>query len=354
MKHPWLKPLPRYYVKRIAMACFTWYLSVFLISILVNTQMEVTVRSRIWEQVRAAIDGNSELKNAAEIAEFRQQVTIRIERSYGLHRPRLVRIGERAWQIIRLDLGNSRQLRSNWPKQSTLIKDILIENMKPTIVLFLSSTLLGAGTGIILGIYMAAKPGKRLDRTITMLTMLVVGTPVWWVCSILVYVFVFTIPVFKIGALHSTPLPAGMFAQLLDYLYYLALPLLSITMVKTWGFAYYTRNIVLGPLQEDYVVAARGRGIPESRILFHHAAASASPAIVTVTALGIVQSLAGDILVEKIMSRPGLGNILWASLQWGDTAMISGIFSILAALYCFTLCALDLVYFALDPRIRCP
>lgn len=354
MKQHRSSSLPRYYLKRILMAFFTWYLSVFLISIVINAQMEVTVRSRIWEQVRAAIEANTELKSAEAIAEFRVTTTRQIERSYGLHRPRFIRIGEQALKIIRLDLGNSRQLRTSWPKRSSLIKDILIENMKPTLVLFFTSTVLGAGTGILLGIHMAAKPGKRLDRAITMMTMLVVGTPVWWVCSILVYVFVFTFPIFKIGALHSTPLPDGVLLQLLDYVYYLALPLLAITMVKTWGFAFYTRNIVLGPLQEDYVTAARGRGLPESRILFRHAAASASPAIVTVTALGIVQALAGDILVEKVMSRPGLGSILWASLQWGDTAMLTGIFSIIAALYCFTLCALDLLYFSLDPRIRCP
>ncbi|MBU0936331.1 MAG: ABC transporter permease [Spirochaetes bacterium] len=341
-----------YAVRRIIMAFLTFYICIYVVAIIGNAQFEATIQSDITEMVNGAVMGNSELKSAEAIADYKRDLRAQLEKRFHLDKPAFVRIGSRALQIISLNLGDSQRITTLYPKRSSHIKDIVLDALKPTLILFLSSTLIAAGLGLVLGIQMARKPGGWLDRTNSLLTMLFVGTPVWWVASLLMLLLVYIIPVFRVGALYSSPAPESAILLFFDYVYYLLLPILSIALVKTWFFAFNTRNIILAPLQEDYIIAARGRGIPERKVLYGHAFATAAPGLVTVTSLGIVQSLAGDILVERVLSRPGLGYTLWQALQFNDINLITAIFAMIAGIYCFTLCLLDLSYFFMDPRIR--
>jgi len=319
-------------------------------SAVVNKMMEVTVRGQIDEQLQAVMMGSG-LTDPEERTALRDRTRAALERSFGLDKPAWVRVARRSWDIVTLDLGDARYESTGYPKRSSKVSDIILDRLPPTLIMFSLTTVISIALGLWIGRWMAARPGGRLDRAATSITMVMFGTPTWWVASFMVLLFVYVVPVFRVGALHSPNLPDDALIRFLDYLSYLALPVLSLVLVKTWGIAFYTRAMTVVPMQEDYVMAARGRGLPEGKILRKHALRVAAPGITTMAAQAFAQSICGDILVEQVMARPGIGWTLFAALRWNDIPLITGILSVITMIYVLTFAVMDILYAFLDPRI---
>jgi peptide/nickel transport system permease protein len=130
------------------------------------------------------------------------------------------------------------------------------------------------------------------------------------------------------------------------------LPLLTLVILGVWSTAYLTRNIVLSNLQEDYVMAARARGVPEGIVLFGHTLRSSMPAIMTIAILGLFSSIAGNIIVEGIFGWPGLGNLYFVAVQTNDVPVLMGTLAIETLVNMLGFVILDLVYGLLDPRVK--
>jgi peptide/nickel transport system permease protein len=150
---------------------------------------------------------------------------------------------------------------------------------------------------------------------------------------------------------HSNPTPHG-FAGFIDLLYHLSLPLLTLVVLSVWGTAYLTRNIVMGNLQEDFVMAARARGISEGKVLFSHTLRTSMPAIMTLAVLSLFTSIGGNIIVEGIFSWPGLGNLYFVAVQQNDVPVLMGNLTIQTMINMVGFILLDLIYGILDPRIK--
>lgn len=337
-------------IRRIGMGILAYYISMAVICIIADKQLTATVYGEIYERLTWACMG-AHFKSAEESALFKKEFVADLEHYFMLDRSAGFRICLNIRRVMTLNLGKSRFVMTNWPIRSRLVRDIIIQATPPTLILFFSTTIFSALIGIYIGAKSAAFPGKRLDHFIANNTMLFSGTPSWWVGLVFVMVFVMHIPVFRMGALHSTPIPENWFMRIIDYIYYLLPPLIAVALTKIWAFAFYTRNIIIAPLQEDYVFAARGHGLPERKVR-RIALRCASPAIVTTVSLSLVQAITGDILIEKVLSRPGLGSTLVTAIQRNDFALMLGIISIIVALYCITLTLLDIIYLSLDPRIQ--
>jgi peptide/nickel transport system permease protein len=341
----------RYIVRRLVRSLLSFTVAILCISAVVNATMETTVRSQIVEMVQGAVMNNSELKNAEDIIAFKRETMLALERSFGLHLPSWRRVLRRSWDIMTLRLGNSRSTMTNYPERSRRVRDIVLERTPHTLILFTSSTLISIALGLWLGTRMAAKPGGKLDRAASLTTMIMYGTPSWWLGTFFILFFVYLIPIFRIGSLYSVEPPADAIGRFFDYLSYLILPLLTLVVIKLWSFAYLTRSMVVIPMQEDFVMAARGRGIPEAKILRRHGLRTAAPGVMTLAAQAFAQSIVGDILLERVMTRPGLGTTLFNALGWNDINLITGILAMVTAIYCLTYALLDIAYALLDPRI---
>jgi peptide/nickel transport system permease protein len=198
----------------------------------------------------------------------------------------------------------------------------------------------------------ARKAGGVLDRATDVGTMVVFGLPVWWLGMMMIMIFSFVIPIFPSSGMHSAPPPEGAFAYLLDLLWHMALPVITLVILGFWARAYLTRNIVLSTLQEDFVMSARARGLPERKILFGHTLRSAAPPIATMTVLALLGSVGGSLLFEGIFSWPGMGNLYWVAVTLNDVPVLMGNLAVTTALYMAGLVLLDLVYGLLDPRIK--
>ncbi len=341
----------RFIARRLVRSVIGYLVAIICISAVINTTMEATIRSQITEMVMGATMSNSDLKTAEDVIAFKADVTRSLERSFGLHLPSWVRVLRRSWQVITLDLGNSRSTTTGYPERSRSVSKIIKERTPPTVILFSASTLVSIALGLWLGTRMAAKPGGHLDRSATVMTMLMYGTPSWWLGTFFILFFVYSIPVFKIGALHSVGVVPGTLHYVLDYLAYMALPFLTLVAIKVWSIAYMTRTMVIVPMQEDYTIAARGRGIPERKILAKHGLGTAAPGVLTTAAQAFAQSIGGDILLERVMTRPGLGTTLFSALLMNDVNLVTAIMAMLTAIYCITYALLDIAYGVLDPRI---
>ena len=148
-----------------------------------------------------------------------------------------------------------------------------------------------------------------------------------------------------------SPTPQGL-AGFFDFLWHLSLPLLTLVLLTVWGTGYLTRNIVLSNLQEDYVMAARARGISERRVLFGHTLRTAMPAIMTLAVLGLFSSIAGNIIVEGIFGWPGIGKLYFVAVQANDVPILMATLSIETLFNMLGFILLDIIYGFLDPRIK--
>jgi peptide/nickel transport system permease protein len=144
----------------------------------------------------------------------------------------------------------------------------------------------------------------------------------------------------------------GVTAQILDLLWHMALPLATVVFVSFGAWTYITRNIVVGTLQEDFVMAARAKGLPERKILYGHVLRTASPPIVTMSILSLIGSLGGAIITESVFTWPGMGRLYWIALQQGDLRVLLGLTFITTFIFVIAMVLVDLIYGFLDPRVK--
>mgnify|MGYP006288502927 FL=1 len=113
-----------------------------------------------------------------------------------------------------------------------------------------------------------------------------------------------------------------------------------------------TRNIVVGTLQEDFIMSARARGLPEKKVLYGHGLRAAAPPIVTMGVMSLLMSIQGRLIFEGIFNWPGMGNLYWIAVQQNDIPVLLGLLATTTFVYLASLAFLDVIYGFLDPRIK--
>ncbi|MGA2976181.1 MAG: ABC transporter permease [Spirochaetia bacterium] len=337
-----------YILKRILYGALMYIVMVFVFSTLFNNVADQTQRSQIDEQIRQEV---RTLKNVTEqqLQKYIEDRRLAKLNQYHLNEPLPSRIFWRAVRTISFDFGNATNLKAS--NGDRLVLGIILEALPKTLILFTTEVILTTVLGVALGLYMAQKPNGLLDRVSSGLTMITNGLPAWWLGMIAIMIFSYAVPLFPSGGLHSNPTPQGL-AGFIDFLWHLSLPLLTLVLLSVWGTGYLTRNIVLSNLQEDYVMAARARGIAERRVLFGHTLRTSLPAIMTLAVLGLFSSIAGNIIVEGIFGWPGIGKLYFVAVQANDVPILMATLSIETLFNMVGFILLDIIYGFLDPRIK--
>jgi peptide/nickel transport system permease protein len=338
----------RYLIKRVLNAILNYLIIIFLLSLMFNTTAEKSVSTQVLEQVQAE---SRNLRNftSDQLQQWRADREAFLIHRYHLDEPFLSRVFWRTVDTITFRFGNSTIIKSSQGDRD--VWTIILETLPRTAILFSTAIVVEIAIAIWLGLKKAQRPGGMLDRSTSIGTMIVYGMPSWWVGMLLLMLFVYIVPIFPSGGMTSIP-PRHGFLGFLDLLYHMALPLITLVVIGFWGTALLTRNIVLGVLQDDYIMAARARGLPERRVLFGHTLRTAAPPIITIALLSLLGSVFGSIILEGIFSWPGMGNLYWIAVQQNDVPVILGLLSVTTGLYMAGLVALDLIYGFLDPRIK--
>jgi peptide/nickel transport system permease protein len=267
----------------------------------------------------------------AAVAELRQRL--------GLERP----LAEQYWDFLRKlargDLGTS--LVDDYP----VVSEIALR-LPRTLELIAAATVLAVIIGLPAGTYAALNRGGLFDRIASAMAALLLALPVFVVGTLLVLLLAQTLRL----------MPAGGFVPFTQnpsqHLTLLALPAIAIAKGLVAVVFRMSRASVLDTLSRDFVRTARAKGLSPSRVLIRHVVRNSLTPVLTVLGLHMGTLLGGTVLVEYVFNWPGLSTPLLRAVEARDYPMVVGIVLIISILFLLINLIMDLLYAALDPRVR--
>ena len=321
---------------------------------LVGSNMDTILTQGVVFQVRAEITENPEIvksfSNAEEFESFVQDQIKQRVKTLGLDEPWYApqRIGLTMFKILTLDFGHATFLTSD--SGSSDVKDIILEKLPRTILLFTTATIIISVIGIFLGAVSSSKVGSKIDRLTSSFAIISSSFPVWWIGMLMIFLFAFVYQIFPARATPSiSPTDPGYFAALL---YHMALPLITIVLIGFGSWAYLVRNFMVGIMQEDFIAAKKTMGINQKKIIYRHALKNAAPPIVTILALSLSGSLGGAIITEAVFDWPGMGRLYFEAITVMDLPVIIGATYVLTVFFLISIFVADVLYGYFDPRVR--
>jgi peptide/nickel transport system permease protein len=245
------------------------------------------------------------------------------------------------------DLGKS--FASNVPAVK-----LILERMPATIELALAATLMAIVLGIPLGLWAGLKPDSIPGRLIMAGSVLGFSLPTFWVGLMLIMVFSVTLGWLPPTGRGETVTVLGVQVSFLtwDGLRHLFMPALNLALFKLSLLIRLTRAGTREALAQDYVRFARAKGLSMERVVRVHVLKNIMIPIVTVTGLEFGSVIAFAIVTETIFAWPGMGKLLIDSINVLDRPVIVAYLLIIVLLFVFINLVVDLMYTALDPRVR--
>jgi peptide/nickel transport system permease protein len=221
-----------------------------------------------------------------------------------------------------------------------------------TLALVGISAILSAVFGVMIGIAAAWRRRTGFDYAATTSTMTLYSMPEFWLGMLLLSFFGVSLGWFPIGGLEDPTSDASGLALLGDQARHMFLPALTLTLAYLGEYALVMRSSLLDTMREDYLVLARAKGLRDIAVRNRHAVPNALLPVATLLAINVGLVLSGAITVETIFSWPGLGLATYEAIQAPDLPMLQGLFLVFSvSVIVFNLLA-DLLYLALDPRVR--
>ncbi len=343
----------RFLVRRTINMAIVLFFTVFITIVLLGPSMDNILRLSIEHEVRQEVINNRALVSGMSTQELeryiREQIDARVK-AIGLDEPWYS--PKRLWftmlKILTFDLGRSYFLIGE--SGSSRVSDIIMERLPRTVLLFTTATAIVAAIGIFVGAFAARMHGTIVDRANSAFAVISSSFPLWWTGMIMILVFAFTLNIFPARA---TPLvPASDPSYPLALLYHMLLPLLTMILIGFGSWSYIVRNLLIGILAEDFIMAKRAMGIPERRIVYAHAIKNAAPPIVTIVSLSLSSSIGGAIISEVVFDWPGIGKLYFDAISVLDLPVIVGLTYITTLVFLISIFVADILYGYFDPRVK--
>jgi peptide/nickel transport system permease protein len=272
------------------------------------------------------------------------QLVEQIRHNLGLDRPKIVQYGDYMKQVfLHFDFGYSYQ-------NTISVKEQIFQRLPATISLAIGAAVVWLTIGITVGIISAVRSRSLIDRVSMGTALVAISAPVYWLGLLSLYLFSDDIGRFKIfpGAGSYVPIsedPWKWFTSLI-------LPWFVLAAAFAAFYARLLRSNLIETMGEDYIRTARAKGLGEKRVVMRHGLRSAITPIVTAAGLDIGILLGGAILTETVFNIPGIGRLVFESIQHSDLPMIQG--TVLLGTFFIVMANLvvDIGYAFLDPRVR--
>jgi peptide/nickel transport system permease protein len=269
----------------------------------------------------------------------------------GLNDPWYVRLWDYFAMLLHGDMGQS-------IFQSAPVADIIAGRLGATIELAVVSLILASIIGIVLGVLAAIRQGSIIDTATMLLAQLGVSMPVYWMGLLLMLAFAV-----QLGWLPSigrgTPMLQAIGAAvtgrpqvLWDSILHILLPSLALAANSAAVISRLVRTSMLEVLREDFVRTAYAKGLRRGRVVVRHALRNALLPVLSVIGLRFGALLGGAVLTESIFAWPGLGQLTITAISQRDLPLIQGIVLTFAIIFALVNLVVDLLYAAVDPRIR--
>jgi peptide/nickel transport system permease protein len=306
------------------------------------------------------VPSNAAATNLGEQAAGDPAAVKAFEQHYGLDKPWPVRYLIYLGHLLHGDLG-----------QSTLTHNAVTHDLgqfiPATAELALYSVLIAAFVGISFGVIAAMRRDRPTDHTLRVASLAGISMPTFWIALLALYFGFYRLGWFP-GAERLDPgvtppptvtglytidaLLAGDWSLSWQAFHHLLLPALVLAAFNVSLLTRFTRSAVLEVTGNDYVRAARAKGLPEGTVVRRYVLRAALPSVITVLGLVFANVLTGAVLVEKIFSWPGIGQYAFNAAVNLDVPAITGVALFVALVYITVNFIVDVLYGVIDPRIR--
>ena len=261
--------------------------------------------------------------------------------SMGLDKPIVIRYFIWLGDLLHGDFGISY-------RTSQEVSLMISQRIMPSLMLTGTGSLAAMLGGVPLGIISAYKPNSVWDHISTFISFIGASVPNFFLSLLLIYVLAVKLKWFPTSGMQSS----GMSGNLLDLLHHLALPAFVCGIQPIGNYIKQTRYSVLEVLNEEYIKTARSKGLTNVVIVLKHAFRNALIPIVTTISLSIPFLIGGAVVTEQIFAWPGIGSLMITAITSRDYPVIMGVAVLICGVVLVANLILDLIYAALDPRIK--
>ena len=271
--------------------------------------------------------------------------------SLGLNEPFGVRYLTWLGNLVTGDLGTSlvRNGQDVWP--------LVQRAMANTLLLVIVAVSLSLAVGLAVGTLSALRPGSLLDHAATTVSFIGISIPVFWLGLMLQLLFGLYLarwlgigpPLLPTAGIYS---PGQQGFDLVDRARHLVLPVLALSLQLVAAYSRYMRSSMLDVMSMDYISTARAKGLPERTVVTRHGVRNALIPVTTLAAVDLGLLVGGLIVTERVFQYPGMGLLFLDALNAGDyPVLLATVMIVSVSVFVMNLLA-DLLYAALDPRIR--
>ena len=329
----------------------------FITRVLLSLPMIIILLSIIFLVLRV-MPGDPVLAMLGDKAPLQQIEAMRHQ--LGLDRPIYIQFLDYVSNLARGDLGNS----LIWGKRPIIVE--ILEHFPATLELTMASMVVMLLVGVLTGAQAAYRRNSLADYGLRTYGIVIYSLPIFWFGMILQLIFgvylkwlpvagridPFLSPRGVTGLYTIDSLIAGDLLGFVSAVQHLILPSLTLGLVLSGIFTRLTRVHMVDVLRQDFVTAARARGLKENTVLYKHALKNAFIPILTMIGLQFALLLAGAVLTESTFSWPGMGSYLVERISYRDFPAIQGAVVFFAILVAAVSVAVDMIYAYVDPRIR--
>ncbi|MDN5502522.1 MAG: ABC transporter permease [Comamonas sp.] len=261
----------------------------------------------------------------------------------GLDQPALTRYWQWIAGLLHGDMGESYVYGSP-------VAELVWERLAVTVPLAIMAMCITAVLAIAAGVFAAANHKRWGDVGLMGLAQIGIAIPNFWFAILLILLFSVKLQWFSAGGFPGWSEEAG--GGFWPALQALLLPAVALAVVQAAILARITRSAVLEVLREDFVRTARAKGLSRGAALWRHVLRNAMIPVVTVMGLQFANLLAGTIVVENVFYLPGLGRLIFQSISNRDVIVVRNCVLLLAAMVVVVNFVVDVLYAAIDPRIK--
>ena len=265
------------------------------------------------------------------LANFREQL--------GLNEPALKRYFLWLYNIFQGDFGTA--LTSKRP-----ITEILAPKIFNTLILSGCAFILYLPLSFITALLQAYYKNKNIDISLSIITLIILSLPDFIIGTIMIIVFVVVFPIFPAISL------VGEYSDLSEWFMALVMPSITLALVMSVYAVRMLRDNLIEVLDSEYIFMAKLKGLSKSTVLIKHALPNAIIPTLNVTALNLGFLIGGVVIVEKIFTFPGFGNLLIDSIKFRDLPLVEATILIAAAFYIFANLLTDILSIIFNPKLR--
>jgi peptide/nickel transport system permease protein len=215
----------------------------------------------------------------------------------------------------------------------------ILERFPNTVLLSIIAMALSILIAVPFGVISATRQYSKTDMAVTVLALVGISIPVFWLGMMLIWVFSVQLRIFP-----SLAVPSNLWS--------IVLPALTLAAMSTAIQTRMTRSSMLEVIRQDYIRTARAKGLTEKKVIGKHALRNALIPVVTVVGLQVGQLLVGAVLTETVFSYPGIGTIMVDAIQRKDTPQILASVVFMSLVFAVVNLLVDILYAFIDPRIK--